>query len=64
MEQTDIFYVAKYWEGSFNSLISGPWLDSFSANGIKDTLNASKTLNKESYEVVRQPIEFIKEENE
>ena len=57
MEQTDVFYVAKYWEGSFNSLVSGPWLDSFSANGIKNALHDSRNSNKESYEVVRQRIE-------
>ena len=57
MEQTDIFYVAKYWEGSFNSLISGPWLDPFDAQGIKDALQDNRKSNKESYEVVRQPIE-------
>lgn len=64
MEYTYVFYVAKYWEGSFHSLVSGPWLDYSGAKGIKDTLNANKILNKESYEVVRQSIEFIKEENE
>jgi len=64
LEQASIFYIAKYWEGSLQYLVSGPWLDYSGAKGIKDTLNASKTLNKESYEVVRQSIEFIKEENE
>ena len=57
MEQTDVFYVAKYWEGSFHSLVSGPWLDYFSANGIKNALHDSRKSNKESYEVVRQSIE-------
>ena len=58
MEQASIFYVAKYWEGSFHSLVSGPWLDTLSANGIKNTLHDSRKNNKESYEVVRQQIEF------
>ena len=57
MEQTDIFYVAKFWEGSFNSLISGPWLDYFSAEGMKNALHDKRISNKESYEVVRQSIE-------
>ena len=57
MEQTDVFYVAKYWEDSFHSLVSGPWLDSFSAEGIKDTLHDNRKSNKE---VVRQRIEFAK----
>ena len=57
MEQTDVFYVAKYWEGCFHSLVSGHWLDSFSANDIKNALYDSRNSNKESYEVVRQRIE-------
>ena len=57
LEQTDIYYIAKYWEGSFHSLVSGPWLDYFSAESIKRTLNSSKARDKESYEVVRQQIE-------
>ena len=62
--QASIFYVAKLWESSLHSLVSGPWLDYFAAKGIKDTLNSNKASNKESYEVVRQSIEFIKEEDE
>ena len=57
MEQTDLFYVAKYWEDSFLFLVSGPWLDSSSAEGIKDALQDNRMSNKESYEVVRQRIE-------
>ena len=57
MEQTDIYYVAKYWEDSFHSLVSGPWLDILGAEGIKRTLNSNKASDKESYEVVRQQIE-------
>ena len=57
MEQTDIFYVAKYLEGSFHSLVSGPWLDTLSANGIKNALHDIRKSSKESYEVVRQQIE-------
>ena len=57
MEQTDIYYIAKYWEGSFHSLINGPWLDSFSAEGIKNALHDNRKSNKESYEVLRQSIE-------
>lgn len=58
MEQTDVFYVAKYWDGSFHSLVSGPWFNSFDAQGIKNALNDNRKSSKESYEVVRQPIEF------
>lgn len=57
MEQTDVFYVAKYWEDSFHSLVSGPWLDYLSADSIKNALHDSRKSNKESYEVVRQRIE-------
>ena len=57
MEQTDFYYVAKYWEGSFCSLVNGPWLDPLGAEGIKRTLNSNKASDKESYEVVRQRIE-------
>ena len=57
MEQTDLYYVAKYWEDSFLFLVSGPWLDSSSAEGIKDALHDNRKSNKESYEVVRQSIE-------
>ena len=55
MEQTDLYYVAKYWNGSFHSLVSGPWLDSLIAEDIKKALRNNS--NKESYEVVRQRIE-------
>ena len=58
MEQTDIYYVAKYWEDSFSSLVNGPWLDSFSAEGIKNALHDNRMSNKESYEVVRQRIDI------
>ena len=57
MEQTDIYYVAKYWEESFHSLVSGPWLDPFDAQGIRDALQDNRKSDKESYEVVRQQIE-------
>lgn len=57
MEQTDIFYIAKFWDGSFHSLISGPWLTEKGAEGIKNALNDNKSTNKEDYEVVCQRIE-------